>query len=220
MHKPQVTWRFLDLTPLKAGERIVPAKLDGELSTEFSDLHMIANDLSFAIDCFREAHKIGIPDASNLHSKALIFSAVTAYTRPFKTGVRQLKMGASYFEIAASFDPGLHNYLISIRDKHIAHSVNEFEQSASIGIMVGLPPAKWRPAGVGVTKFNSIGITNRIVEASIIQIEAMLNLIQSRIDEIRPQLFIEFREKFEKDGKWEMAPLTIPNRDNVSTRRS
>jgi hypothetical protein len=158
MHKPQLTWRFLDLTPIEAGEHIVPAKLDGELAAAFADLHMIANDLSFAIDCFREADKIGMPDASNLHSKALIFSAVTAYSRPFKTGVRQLKMDASYFETATNFDLELHNNLISIRDKHIAHSVNEFERSASVGVMVGHPSAKWRPAGVGVTKLNAIGV--------------------------------------------------------------
>ena len=219
--KPQVIWRFLDLTELKAGERIVPVKLDGELATKFSDLHMIANDLSFAIGCFRELDKIGMPDASNLHFKALIFSAVIAYARPFKTGVRQLKLDASYFETASSFDPELHNYLISMRDRHIAHSVNEFEQSASVGIMVGLPPAKWRPAGVGVTIFNAIGITKRIVETSVIQIEAMLNLIRSRIDEIWPQLFTEFREKFEKDGKWEAAPLvTLPSMNKAATKRS
>jgi hypothetical protein len=48
--------------------------------------------------------------------------------------------------------------------------------------MVGHPSAKWRPAGVGVTKLNAIGVPKR--KASIIQIEAMLNLIQSRIDEM------------------------------------
>lgn len=88
---PRWTFRFVGITSVEAGEMIAPAILEGDLASEFADLHMIANDLSFALECLKEANKIGPPNSDNMLSKALIFSAVVAYARPFKTGVRGLR---------------------------------------------------------------------------------------------------------------------------------
>lgn len=206
-YKPQLTFCFLDTTTIQAGEHIVPAKLEGELAKEFADLHMIENDFAFALDCFKESDKIGLPDPSNVYSKALISAGVTAYSRPFKSGVRQTKLKPSYFSETKSFDLELHGYLVSIRDKHVSHSVNEFERSASVGVMVGVPRIKWRPAGVGVTKLHAIGISKRIIDASVIQLESMLATIRKRIDEIRPTLFDLFKQNCEKTSTWEIAPI-------------
>jgi hypothetical protein len=217
---PQWAFSFLDTTRIEKGELIVPVKLESELATQFSELHMIVNDLSFSLDSFNEAHKIGVPDSENLHSKALIFSAVVAYARPFKTGVRQVRISSDYFSTAAGFSIEAHDYLIAMRDKHIAHSVNEFEKSAATGIMVGTPQTKWRPAGVGVTTQHYVGISKRIIEQAIIQISGMIEVLNARIDEIRPVLFQEFLNKFQRDGRWEMAPIaTLPDRKNAQRRR-
>ncbi len=125
----QWTFRLIDPRRVEAGEIIAPAILRGNLAREFADLHMVANDLSFALECLKEANKIGLPDSDNLLSKALIFSAVVAYARPFKTGVRELKMDITYYSGIPTFKADVHEYLIAMRDKHVAHSVNEFERS-------------------------------------------------------------------------------------------
>lgn len=182
---PHWSFNFVDLTRIEAGEHIVPAKISGNLAYEFAELHMISNDLSFVLECLKEADKIGLPDSEKLLSKSLISSAVVAYARPFKTGVRQLRMDTQFFSNAPAFSSELHKYLIAIRDKHVAHSVNEFERSEATGVMVGTPETKWRPAGVGVTQIHSIGLSRRIVEQAIVQITNMLGVVSARIDQIR-----------------------------------
>jgi hypothetical protein len=218
---PHWEFGFVDLTRIEAGEHIVPAKINSALATEFAELHMIVNDFSFSLDCFREADKIGLPDSQNLLSKSLIFSAVVAYARPFKTGVRQLRMNVEYFSAIPAFNIEIHDYIIAVRDKHVAHSVNEFERSATTGVMVGTPSTNWRPAGVGVTTLHSVGLSRRIIEGAITQISGMLDLLRARMEIIKPEIFRDFKEKFEKDGKWEMAPIaTFPDRNNAAKRRS
>jgi hypothetical protein len=126
---PHWTYNFFDLPRIEAGEYIVPAKIDSVAGREFAALQLVHNDISFALECLQEADKMGVPDSQNLRSKSLIFSAVVAYARPFKTGVREIRMEESSFAAAGQeFNLDLHNYLIAVRDKHVAHSVNEFEQ--------------------------------------------------------------------------------------------
>jgi hypothetical protein len=218
---PQWQFQFFDTTTIEAGEMIVPAKLSGDLAREFAELHMIGADFSFALDCLKESDKLGLPDSENLNSKALIFSAVVAYARPFKTSVRMLRMDAGYFSNLPSFNAETHDYLIAVRDKHVAHSVNDFERSDATGVMVGTPQAKWRPAGVGVTMMQTIGLSRRIVEQAIIQLTDMRQLVSDHIDRIRPELFQIFCAEFARDGKWEMAPMVqFPDRGNVQKRRT
>jgi hypothetical protein len=218
---PQWTFRLIGITSIEAGEMIAPAILEGNLASEFTDLHMIANDLSFALECLKEANKIGPPNSDNMLSKALIFSAVVAYARPFKTGVRGIKMDINYFSSIPEFKADVHNYLIAIRDKHVVHSVNEFEQSKATGVMIGRPQGEWRPAGVGVTQAHHIGLSGRIVEDAIAQITDMLRSILADIDKRRPELFQEFHAKFAIEKKWELAPIVqFPDRENVAKRRT
>lgn len=218
---PQWIYRFIDATKIEAGEHIVPAALAENAGHEFAELHMISDDFSFALDCFREADKIGLPDSENLLSKSLIFSAVVAYARPFKTGVRQLRIGAQYFSSLPTFSIETHEYLIAVRDKHVAHSVNEFEHANATGVMVGTPQTNWRPAGVGVTIIKTIGLSKTLVEHAIAHTDGLLDFINRRIDQIAPGLFEEFRTKFARDGKWEMAPIArLPDRKNAARRRS
>jgi hypothetical protein len=218
---PQWQFQFLDTTTIEAGEMIVPAKLTGKLAREFAEWHLIGADFSFALDCLNESNKLGLPDSENLHSKALIFSAVVAYARPFKTSVRALRMDAGYFSSLSSFSSETHDYLIAIRDKHIAHSVNDFERSDATGVMVGTPQTKWRPAGLGVTMMQAIGLSRGIVEQAIAQITDMRDVVTGHIDRIRPELFQVFSDEYAREGKWEMAPVAqFPDRGNVQKRRT
>jgi hypothetical protein len=214
------TFRLID-PPAEAGKTgHAPAILRGDLAREFADLHMVANDLSFALECLKEANKIGLPDSDNLLSKALIFSAVITYARPFIGGIR--KMDITYFSSIPTFKAAVHKYLISLRNKHVGHSVNEFERSEATGVMVGTvdtPLAELRPAGVGVLQAYNIGLTRKIVEHAIDKITDMIRSILADIDKKRPELFQEFSAKFAIDGKWEMMPFQLPNRENVAKKR-
>lgn len=220
---PNWTYQFVDLTRIEAGELIAPAKIDSEAGRKYAALQLILADLSFALECFKEADKLGLPDSANLHSKALIFSAVVAYARPFMTSVREIRLDQTFFagEGGQGFDVKLHDYLVAVRNKHVAHSVNEFERCEATGVMVGSSDhSKWRPAGVGFTQHSIIGLSRSIVEQSIGQLSNMLAALTAEIERRRIALFQDFREKFEQDGKWEMAPMfRFPARDNAPKRR-
>lgn len=221
-HSPHWTYSFIDLSRIEAGEYIVPAKIDSEAGREFAAMQLALNDLSFALECLKEADKIGIPDPGNIHSKALIFSAVVAYARPFKTGVREIKFDGSFFSNAGQeFNLDLHNYLIAVRDKHVAHSVNEFERCDATAVMVGTEQKGWRAAGVGFTSHSVIGLSRSIVERAIKQVSCMIIALAADVDRRRLALYNEFRAKFDQDRKWEMAPMFhFPARTNAQNRRS
>jgi hypothetical protein len=182
---------------------------------------MIMADLQFALACLNEATRLGIPDSENTLSKALIFSAV-AYARPFKTGVREIKLTKEFFtQLEAAFDSSLHDYLIDVRDKHVAHSVNEFENCRATTVMVSTADRKtWRVGGIGHVANTSIGLSGKIVDKAVAQIAAMLQSLTQTIDKKSAALYEAQRAQFAKDNKWEMAPMvTFSSRDNVSKRR-
>jgi hypothetical protein len=220
---PSWSFQFSDLTTVEAGQFMVAGKLDSALAREFAALHMIKNDLEFALSALIEARKLGKPDPENTLSRALIFAGLIAYARPFKTGVREVKLDKDMFSsLGVVFSHHIHDYLVDLRDKHIAHSVNEFERSAATSLMVGTADQKmWRVAGIGFTGMNAIGVSGQQVDEAIVQISSMLRQITVKLDGIRHTLYETERARFSKEGKWEMAPMaTFAERKNVSRRRS
>jgi hypothetical protein len=218
---PHWTYQFIDLSRIEAGELIVPGKIDSDEGREFAALNLIQSDLRFSLECFSEANKLGMPDSENTRSKALIFSAVVAYARPFKTGVREIKLDKNVFaSLKDEFSTTLHDFLIDVRDKHVAHSVNEFERCEPTTVMVGTPQTSWRMAGIGFTTNQTIGLSGAIVDQAIDQTTSMLGLLYNIIEKKRASLFEMQRAQFEANGRWEQAPLvTFPSRENVSKRR-
>jgi hypothetical protein len=219
---PGWSFAFMDLTRIEAGERIVPARFVSENGRRFAARQLIQGDLAFAQNCLTEAVKLGAPDAENVHSRALIFSAVVSYARPFKTGVREIKLEpAAFSEIGDNFDSKIHSHLIAIRDKHIAHSVNELERSETTGVIVGTPETRWRPAGIGVTHTVTIGLSHEMVQQSLTHITAMMKHLDAQMTAQRVDLFQEFQDQFAKNnGKWDWAPFVRwPNRNNASKCR-
>jgi hypothetical protein len=223
MVHPSWSFQFCDLTPIDAGQFMAPGKLDTALGRKFAALHMVKNDLAFAIGTLIEARKLGKPDSESTLSRALIFAGLISYARPFKTGVREVRLDEEMFAtLSPVFSVDLHRYLVDLRDKHIAHSVNEFENSAAISLMVGTADQKtWRVAGIGFTNMNAIGVSGQQVDEAIVQISAMLRLIAFDLEAIRWSLYEAERERFASEGKWGLAPIArFADRRNVSKRRA
>lgn len=219
---PQWVYQFVDLSRVEAGELIAPGKLKGKKAEEFAALQLIRSDLEFALECFEAAQEHGTPEGSNSQCRALIFSRVVAYARPFVTGARAKRLSGNCFADQLSFNVGLHSYLLSLRNKHIAHSVNEFEQCAATTVMVGSPDSKkWRVAGIGFTRMRAIGLSLALVEQSISQVGAMMKALDSDISQRRSALYEVAHAQFVQNGSWESAPFaSFPSRRNVNRRRS
>lgn len=217
-----LSFTWINPGPIEAGEHIVPAKLSSDTARTFAALHLIMGDLTFAIDCLKMADEAGIPDSSNLQSKALIFSGVVGYARCFKTGVRSITLDPKILiHRGAPFDENIHSYMIALRDKHIAHSVNDFEDCEAIAIMIGKPGSGWRDgSGVGVVMKQTIGMSRILLQQAIQHIEALKQFIEADLSVQRNAVYVEFQENLAKTGKWEMAPIVkFPDRAKISERR-
>ena len=217
-------WSFKAIDPkrIEKGDIMMPAKIAGEASREYAALNLIHNDLTFAFECFNEAEKLGEPDVSNTQSKALIFSAVVAYARPFMTNVRKVKLKPDFFaNMAAGFDLDFHNYLIAVRSKHITHSVNDFERCETAALMLSTPGAGWRVGGaIGVTETQSIGLTLKHIQQAITHVANLRTFLRDDIDRRGVDVYKSFSEQFEKDKVFEPAPIArFPERARAGDRR-
>jgi hypothetical protein len=218
----ELSFTFINPGPIEAGESIIPAKLSSAAARMFAAQHLILEDLTFAEECLKEADKIGIPDASNLQSKALIFSGVVVYARCFKSGVRALTLDPSDLTArGVPFNYDIHKYLIALRDKHVAHSVNDFEQCDAIAVMIGKPGSACRyGSGIGVTKKQAVGISRTLALKAISHINALRQFLESELPAQREALHAEFQANLAKTGKWEWAPtVNFSDRSKVAERR-
>lgn len=214
------TW--INPGPIAAGESIAPARLSSVAARVFAALHLILGDLAFAEECLKAADDIGIPDNNNLHSKALIFSGVVGYARCFKSGVRALTLTpADLHSKGAPFNDEIHEYLIAMRDKHVAHSVNDFEQCEPVAIVIRKPGVGWRDgSGIGVVKKQSIGISRALVQKAVAHINALREFLEKELPAQRTSLHAEFQANFRETGKWEMAPIMkLSDRSRIAERR-
>ncbi len=221
LNTSELTFTWIDPAPIGAGEQIVPAALSSADAHSFAALHLIAGDLQFALDCFKLANTFGTPDDRNLQSKALIFSGVVAYARCFKSGVRQSLSASNIGANTGTFDFEIHNYLVTLRDKHVAHSVNDFEDCQPVAIVVGRPESGWRDgSGVGVVIKQTVGISADLLRRAIVHIDNLHQWVTRDLETKRIAIYQTFRDDFKNTGRWEMAPLVkLSDRAKISRRR-
>ncbi len=92
-----------------------------------ADLTGIQIDLKRAIEFAQRLQKAFANETYDL-VEVLSIAALVAYARSFKSGVRQ-RLNREALRVLTSDQRRVHDYLIDIRDKHVAHSVNAFEES-------------------------------------------------------------------------------------------
>lgn len=107
------------------------------IPTKLADLEGCWNDL-FSVYQFIERieHEVTISKSDNLILDALATAAFVRYARSFTTGVRA-RPDAKQKYLLDAHELALHERLLAIRSKHIAHPVNCFETHA---IYIGVSP--------------------------------------------------------------------------------
>lgn len=109
--------------------------------------------------------------------QAFWIAAVTMYGRAFSTtGLRHSARATT--DIYGDDDHAAHQYLITMRNKYIAHSVNAFEQAAVFAIVSGESPGTINIEGVG-TQHASFA---RLSRARAMQIANMCEAQMAEID--------------------------------------
>lgn len=118
--------------------------------------HSIFRDLMVADDAIDRLLNIDMNSVENrCLIESLYISALVSYIRGFTSGKRATRLSTDIFSMLEGAEAA-HNYFKNIRDKHIAHSVNPFEQ-VKVGIRLS-PKAsnKKEVISVGVLSLDRI----------------------------------------------------------------
>ena len=149
-----------------------------EEARTLADIISVLDDLTFVINaCERLLHLETDEDADPVVVRALWNAALVAYARCWSTGVRS-GISTDVFDGLEGDPLGLHEYLKSMRDKHIAHAVNPFEDVAIGLVLSPVGQADRSVVGVGhllrkLVSFDHDGTANFGTLATVVR-EAMV----------------------------------------------
>lgn len=94
-----------------------------------ASLISIEQDLSGVVEyCDLMDKKLAIKDWNSIEWEAFSAAAVVRYARCFTSGVRE-PLNEQLLDAADDDLRQAHNYFIALRSKHVAHSVNPFEEN-------------------------------------------------------------------------------------------
>jgi len=200
---------------------MLPVKLSTDKAYSYSSLQLIKADLEFARDCFLEADKLGMPNDSILSSKALVFSGVVAYARAYGTGARGISfMPGDLVRKGVAFDLEIHLYLMNLRNKHVAHSVNAFEECDTVGMLAGMPGKKARNGGIGFVMKRSIGLARHQLQTAVEHLTIVISHLEAEIKAMQPALYDEFQASIANGERLEAAPIIrLTDRAKVGEKR-
>ena len=177
------------------------AKVDYEEARILADSALVLQDLTFTANVLKRLRQL-LKDRSKdrVLVESLWTSALITYARCFSTGKR-LGLSEDIFKNKKlKGDPlGCHRYYVNLRNKHIAHSVNPFEQ-VTVDLELSKPDSTKREVlGVGV-------LSLKLICTDIEGVETLLRLVLVAKEEVRKR-YEEYEAKTLEVGK--SLPLDI-----------
>ena len=114
-------------------------ELTAKEASRYQQLRILRGDLDFVIALVSrlldrwpsEGAASEDRDLERDEHRAMWNAAIVAYARPFKTGIGE-RLDASIFNGKAA---QMHEFFIGLRDRHVAHSVSEYEE---VGVVIAL----------------------------------------------------------------------------------
>ena len=123
------------------------------VETRLPDIHGWLEDIHSAHElASRLSHEFDAEKPDPVLVDALSTAALVRYSRCFTTGVRE-RLSIDGLSSASPSDIDLHHRLRGVRDRHIAHAVNEQEVHALYVILDGSPEAT--TGAIGFSSFSS-----------------------------------------------------------------
>lgn len=164
-----------------ANEKGLPVvRLNTEHAKRLADIAGIHEDLKFTVQvCERLFNLNENSDEDGLLKEALWAAALVSYVRCFAEGKRY---GLSEDTLQAAGDKAfeVHRHFVNLRNKHIAHSVNPFEQ-VEVGVVLSEPNRKERK----VERVVTFGL--KLVSMNKPAVQGLLTLAATLLDEIKAQ---------------------------------
>ena len=156
------------------------AKVDYEEAKKLADLGAIVQDLRFTMEtCSRLNKLLKEKSQDSLLIESMWTAALIRYARCFASGKR-FGLSESIFDGLMGEPHKVHKMYIDLRDKHIAHSVNPFEQM-EVGLVlspqssherkiIGVATMSMRHICSDVEGVHQLGLLSKVLLEKVIQI--------------------------------------------------
>lgn len=152
---------------------------------------------------------------------SLHVSSVVAYTRPFtsaKTAAGKVQYPVRDLKREPGFDSELHEHLLKIRDRLIAHSDYGLLRSTMYMQSVGNPPSL--PVSLGINVKRMVGIEDRhLAERYVRHFSSCVTRIARRFDDEFNSLGRSVRDKPEIFGQTSNLPLVHQSHGPIPSLR-
>lgn len=187
-----------------------------------ADLNGIQNDLQDVLEFCNRYQKFFLPGNFDdieieIHSIAILVK----YARSFTTGVRTRIDNQILNQLSDEYSE-MHRYFMSWRDKHIAHSVNVFEDNQVIG---NYEDGKEKEGIISISAQNTKVLGMNLSQVENIQqlVEEVLKLISLKVNEEKAKILeltkeIDVERAITKGNK--PSPPAMPELINKSRKRS
>lgn len=160
------------------------AEVDYEEAKKLADLASIYQDLSFTIEALKRLKQLLKDDSKdNILIQSLWTAALISYVRCFSSGKRFGLKENIFEKLESDLEGGgiaCHRYYKNLRDKHIAHSVNPFEQAVVGLVLSELNNPKREVQGVAT-------LLQKLICVGIESVESLLRLAVIAFKEVAKQ---------------------------------
>lgn len=164
-----------------------------ESSQALVELYGIRADLETTVQfCDRLTDALGGPPPDGLLLDGLSAAAVIRYARCFSTGVRPKidSVLANLPEDLAAF----HQYLVALRNRFVAHSVNPYERNNLTVSVPEQPPPGWKPTAVGYSHQRRASLALPEVEALRELALAVDEEVEKLMEKALPEVLAEVQQ--------------------------
>ena len=153
-----------------------------------SDYTSVRVDLLCVLEYASELQKNGYNLGTDV--EPLMIAAIIKYGRVFSGGIRRVSLYEQRYVVLAPQQIAFHERLMAIRDKHIAHSVNSYEESQ--------PIARYWVERVEQEGISSIECQHtRVACLSTVEIESIIDLAKTWVQFVDTKIAEEEREILE-----------------------
>lgn len=140
--------------PSQQEQSLLVVDADFSQAEQWADLYSIARDLDSAIQICERLIEL-LPSNDQVLIESLWTAALIKYARCFSSGKR-FGLSIDVCDELKGDPKGAHQYYIDMRNKHLAHSVNPFEQ-VKIGLVLSDPKVERKI--VGTIQFSQFHIS-------------------------------------------------------------
>lgn len=196
------------------------ARVDFNEAKILADLGSIVQDLTSTMEICERLIKLLKADSKNvILIESLWTTALIKYARCFNSGKR-FGLDESIFDGFQGNPRGVHRFYINLRNKHIAHSVNPFEQ-VQVGLVLSSEDDEEKKI-IGVATFSTKLIT--LQHDSVFQLGCLAKIIRDKVSLLAKQYEEKTRERGEKIPttelyKFSRIKITIPGSEQSDKPR-